>query len=129
MTLRDYTPDDKPTIDAWASARGKIMPWSLLPPDAYIVEDGGTPVAFVTFTLALRVPLIWMDWLFSRPGTRMQTARKAFRMGLLEVFSRHYPAYSCCRVSGLTRAIAREAKVMGFTLSPSGNEGFYIHRT
>ncbi len=118
------TEADKPMVTAWADFRRKFVPWNILPPDCYIAEVDGVAVAFASFALVLRAPVIYMDWLFTKPGIGF-AALSAFRAMLAEVFRRHSPSYQVCRITCLDGMVGA-AKRIGFVMAGSSTvEGLY----
>ena len=80
MTIRSYTPDDFPTIEAWAKARGMVLIPHLLGKHGFLVEDDSGPIAVAFAYLTFDVPIAFLDNLFTRPKTSIRESRQAWAM-------------------------------------------------
>jgi len=78
MTIRAYTPEDFPLIEAWAKARDMAIIPQLLSPNGFIVEDDGGPFAVCFVYLAFGCPIASLDNLFTKPGTSFAKCRKGW---------------------------------------------------
>jgi len=78
MTIRAYTPEDFPLIEAWAKARGMAIIPQLLSPNGFIVEDESGPFAVCFVYLAFGCPIASLDNLFTKPGTSFAKCRKGW---------------------------------------------------
>lgn len=119
ITVRDYTPDDYAMLQAWWSARGyPHIPSAVFPPDCYIAELKGSPVAFQVFYLSLGIGVAFTDFLVSRPRTGPKIIGAAFDAITMEFEKRHggLNAYTMIRgfvYDPLARHIGRAGYMVG----------------
>lgn len=80
MTIRAYQPSDFETLKAWAEARNMQIHPALLSPNGFLVEDDKGPLAVCFVYLVFDCSFVFMDNLWSRPGTSLKDGRAAWAM-------------------------------------------------
>lgn len=79
ITVRAITPDDMPTIRAWAEARGGELFEPCLSPNGFLAVKDDVPVMAAWAALLFDVPIVQIDGIVAAPGFKAGVLRAAWR--------------------------------------------------
>lgn len=81
MNLREYTPDDHPTLTAWWKAHGfPQLPPAILPKLGIIVEHDCAPVVAAWLYMDNSVGVCMLEWLTTNPDAPLKVIPTAIRV-------------------------------------------------
>jgi hypothetical protein len=64
ITVRQVTPEDMPTLTAWAERRGCLLEPRLLSPHGFLAVNGDTPLICAWAALMMDVPIVQVDHVY-----------------------------------------------------------------
>ena len=78
ITVRQITPEDMPTLTAWAARRGCVLEPRLLSPHGFLSVNGDEPLICAWAALTMDVPIVQLDHVYMARRFSMDQMREAW---------------------------------------------------